>query len=165
VPVSSALLPDADWKAVLRDRVGMLARVLWYWMIWFALARALFHFWFRDLAPENSAGLVAQSFLYGARMDLATAAYLTAVPWLILTLTIALPPAITRRALTVWATFIVIFVPLVTMTDIGTFRPWRKRLDATLWTYLATPQEAYASAASIPVVPLFGALSPLCPSR
>ena len=158
MPVSTVLLPETHWTAALRDRVGILFRVLCYWMIWFSLARALFHLWFRDLAPENSAGLVAQSFLYGARMDLATAAYLTTVPWLILTVTVALPTAIARRALALWATFIVVFVPLVTMTDIGIFRPWRKRLDATLWTYLATPREAYASAASIPVVPLFGAL-------
>ena len=158
MPVSSSSLPETEWKGALRDRVGMLVRVLCFWMIWFAMARALFHVWFRDLVPDHGAGLVAQSFLYGARMDLATAAYLTAVPWVILTLTIAFPAAVARRALAVWATFIVVLVPLVTMTDIGTFRPWRKRLDASLWTYLATPREAYASAASIPVVALFGAL-------
>ena len=40
------------------------------------------------------------------------------------------------------------------LTDIGTFGPWRRRLDASLWTYLQTPREAYASASSVSVTPL-----------
>jgi phosphoglycerol transferase MdoB-like AlkP superfamily enzyme len=140
------------------NRVAILVRVLAYWTLWFAAARALFLIWFRDLLPAGDRALAGQSFLYGARMDLATAAYLTAVPWLILTLTVALSPSITRRLLAAYSGFIVVLICLVTMTDIGTFGPWRKRLDASLWTYLASPSEAYASASSIAVVPLFGML-------
>ena len=149
------------WKSAVGARIAIMLRTLCYWTIWFAGARVLFHIWFRDLSPAGDAGLIARSFLYGARMDLAAAAYLTVIPWLILTLTIALRPTIARRLLTSYAVFAVVFVALVTMTDIGTFRPWRHRLDASLWTYLATPKEAYASASSIAVVPLFGMLGVL----
>ena len=149
----------ATWQSVLRGRVGILTRVLLFWTVWFAAARALFVFWFRDMIPADGAALIARSVLVGARMDLSAAAYLTAVPWLILVLTIAARPALTRRVLTAYSVFVVVFISLVTMTDIGTFGPWRRRLDASLWTYLSTPKEAYASASSIAVVPLFGMLA------
>ena len=150
---------SARWQRAVQARVGILIRVLCYWMIWFAVTRALFHLWFRDLIPTGGAGLVARSFVYGARMDLSAAAYLTAIPWLVVTATVAVRPAITRRLLTAWSAFVVVVIALVTMTDIGTFGPWRRRLDASLWTYLASPKEAYASASSIAVVPLFGMLA------
>ena len=72
----------------VRSRVGILIRVLLFWIVWFAAGRALFVFWFRDMIPADGAALVVRSFLVGARMDLSAAAYLTAVPWLILVFTI-----------------------------------------------------------------------------
>ena len=147
-----------DWTSALRNRLGIVLRALAFWTLWFAAARALFLAWFRELIPAGDAALVGRSFLFGARIDLSAAAYLAAVPWLILTLTIAVPAAVTRRLLSAYSVFIVLFVSLVTMTDIGTFGPWRRRLDASLWTYLGSPREAYASASSIAVLPLFGML-------
>ncbi|MBC7840907.1 MAG: sulfatase-like hydrolase/transferase [Gemmatimonadaceae bacterium] len=160
----TATTPGTDaatlgWRSALRSRIGILIRVLCFWTVWFAASRALFLFWFRDLIPEGAAPLVARSFLFGARMDLSSAAYLTAIPWLILTCTVAAKRSVTQRVLGVWSAFVVVFIPLVTMTDIGTFGPWRRRLDASLWMYLGTPNEAYASASSIAVVPLFGMLA------
>ncbi len=161
MPVTPDGLPedsDTGWLSVWRGRAGMLVRLLAFWVLWFAASRGLFYLCFRDLIPTGGADIVAQSFLYGARMDLSTAAYLVVIPWLIVTLTVTVRPAITQRMLSAYAVFIVIFVSLVTMTDIGTFGPWRHRLDGSLWTYLATPKEAYASASSIAVGPLFGTL-------
>ena len=156
-------LPEAaaNWQQSIRVRVEILARMLCYWTIWFAATRALFVGWFRDQLPAHSAELVTRSFLFGARMDLSAAAYLTAIPLIILALTVFVRPELPRRLLTGYSAFVVIFVSLVTMTDIGTFGPWRRRLDASLWTYLASPREAYASASSIAVVPLFGTLAVL----
>ena len=154
----TTVLGDTEWLRSWRVRSGLLLQLVAFWVVWFAAARALFFGWFRDLIPPDSAALVAQSFLYGARMDLSAAAYVVVIPWLILTLTVAARPVIAERLLKAYAAFIVVFVSLVTMTDIGTFGPWRHRLDGSLWTYLATPREAYASASSIAVGPLFGTL-------
>ena len=159
VATAKSLRPTDRWASALRVRVAILVRMLCYWMLWFAAARALFLIWFRDLLPSGAGALVAQSLLFGARMDLSAAAYLVALVALILTLTVAAPPTVARRCLTVYSAFVIVFIALVTMTDIGTFGPWRRRLDASLWTYLSTPREAYASASSIAVVPLFGALA------
>ena len=161
MPVIDPPEAAANWQQSIRVRVEILVRMLCYWTIWFAATRALFVGWFHDQLPAHSAALVTRSFLFGARMDLSAAAYLAAIPLIILAVTVFVRPALPRRLLTGYSAFVVIFVSLVTMTDIGTFGPWRRRLDASLWTYLASPREAYASASSIAVVPLFGTLAVL----
>jgi phosphoglycerol transferase MdoB-like AlkP superfamily enzyme len=134
-------------------------RSLVFWTAWFAAARALFYAWHWDKVPKADRGLVLQSFLPGARMDLSAAAYITTLLWLLLTLTVSAPVRITRRLLLAAALVLVPFVATLTLTDIGTFGPWRRRLDAALWTYLASPREAYASAESIALGPLLGVLA------
>ncbi len=150
--------PAIRWGAAWRVRAGLLVRTLAFWMVWFAAARALFFAWHWKLVPVGDRGLVAQSFWYGARMDLSAAAYFTALQWLIITATVALAPRIVRAVLFGSALITIFFIPVITLTDIGTFGPWRRRLDASIWTYLASPREAYASAESIALGPLLGLL-------
>lgn len=150
--------PRVTWAAAWRVRVMLLVRSFVFWTLWFAAARALFYAWHWKLIPIGDHTLVARSFWYGARMDLSAAAYFTAVQWLLVTTTIALNPRVTRAALFGLAFATVFLVPVITLTDIGTFGPWRRRLDATIWTYLASPREAYASAESIALGPLLGLL-------
>ncbi len=154
-PTSST---PVGWVVAWRERAALLLRSLGFWTVWFAGARALFYAWHWAVIPAAERGDVLRSFGYGARMDLSAAAYLTAVQWLILTLAVALAPTVTRRLLRGFAAFVIVFVALVVCTDIGTFGPWRRRLDASIWTYLATPREAYASAESIALGPLLGVL-------
>jgi phosphoglycerol transferase MdoB-like AlkP superfamily enzyme len=149
------------WQSALRVRIGLLARLLVFWVLWFEVMRGLFYLWFRRLIPAGGSLDVLRSFWHGARMDLAAAAYLAVLAWLILTVSVTTRPVITRRVLGAYSAFIITLMCLVIMTDIGTFGPWRHRLDGGLWTYLATPKEAYASAASIAVGPLFGTLGVL----
>ncbi len=156
--VTGAAAPPITWLAAWRVRAGLLGRALLFWLVWFTAARALFFAWHWKLVPVGDRGLVAQSFWYGARMDLSAAAYFTAVLWLIVTATVALSPQITRAALFAATLLTIFFVPVITLTDIGTFGAWRRRLDASIWTYLASPREAYASAESIALGPLLGLL-------
>jgi phosphoglycerol transferase MdoB-like AlkP superfamily enzyme len=150
---------ERSWTVLWRARVGILLQSLVFWMVWFLAARALFYAWHWRALPPPDRLLALQSFWYGARMDLSAAAYLLVVPWLLLIVTVAAPAAITRRLLATFGLGMLVFVSIVTLTDIGTFGPWRRRLDASIWTYLASPREAYASAESIALGPLLGVLA------
>ncbi|MES3032596.1 MAG: LTA synthase family protein [Gemmatimonadota bacterium] len=154
---------SASWTRAWRTRCALLVRVLAFWMVWFALARLLFLGWHWALIPAGDRTLLPFAFVHGARMDLSAAAYLTALCWLVLLLTISARRTIVERALAVVSAVSVVFVSLVTLTDIGTFGPWRRRLDGSLWTYLQTPREAYASASSVAVTPLLVLLLLLVP--
>jgi phosphoglycerol transferase MdoB-like AlkP superfamily enzyme len=135
-----------------------LLRWLLFWMAWFVCARALFYAWHWYAVPATDRALALQSFWYGARMDLSAAAYLALAPWLVLTASVAAPERVTRRLLLGVGLALVAFVSIVTLTDVGTFGPWRRRLDGSIWMYLASPREAYASAKSIALGPLLGIL-------
>ena len=100
------------WASALRVRVAILVRMLCYWLLWFAAARALFLIWFRELLPSGAGALVARSFLFGARMDLSAAAYLVLLGALILILTVAAPPTVARRILAAKSAFVIAFVAL-----------------------------------------------------
>lgn len=151
---AAAAPTTTPWTAAWRIRCALLLRVLLFWIIWFAVARLLFFGWYWELVPSRERALVPFSFAYGARMDLSAAAYVTTVYWLALLLTIAAPRVVVERVIAVVTAILVLFVSLVTLTDIGTFGSWRRRLDGSLWTYLLTPREAYASASSVAVTPL-----------
>ncbi len=140
-----------------------MLRVTAFWMVWFTAARALFFAWHWKLVPVAERGYVPRSFLEGVRMDLSAAAYLTALLWLVLLLTIAATPTCVRRLFAATSLLSISFVTLVTLTDLGTFGPWRRRVDGTLFTYLQTPREAYASASSVAITPLVVMLLVLLP--
>jgi phosphoglycerol transferase MdoB-like AlkP superfamily enzyme len=141
----------------------LLLRLIGFWTLWFAGARALFYLWFLRSGTLPSGSLIAQSFLYGMRMDLSAAAYLTVIPWLLATMSIGGLTQSARRAISIYSVAIIALVTVITLTDLGTYGPWRRRLDASIWTYLATPQEAYASASSLSVLPLVLMLIVLVP--
>ncbi len=153
-PGQTSRVSDVSWPVAWRSRAALLVRSMLFWALWFAAARALFYAWHWGVVPAAERVAVAQSFWYGARMDLSAAAYVATVQWLILTLTMAVPVRITRGMLHAFSAIILFFIPVITLTDIGTFGPWRRRLDASIWTYLASPREAYASAESVAIGPL-----------
>ncbi len=153
----------ARQPSVWMFRIRLLLRTLLFWVLWFTAARGLFYGWHWSLLPAAERSEVAASFLHGARMDLATASYIAALTWLVLVLTVAVPMRITRRMLGALDLGLAAVVTTVMLTDLGTFPAWRRRLDASLWTYLATPNEAYASASSTSVVPLVWLLLLLVP--
>ena len=163
IPAVVAAPSTRRWAAGWRTRTGLLVRAMLFWMAWFAMARLLFFGWHWALVPADERALVPSSFVYGARMDLSAAAYLVAPLWLALLLSITWSRAVTERLVAVLTSLSVLLVSLITLTDLGTFGPWRRRLDGSLWTYLLTPREAYASASSVAVAPLAVMLIVLVP--
>lgn len=145
----TTISPPAAAAGQWRPRAAVLGRTIAFWMLYFVAARALFYGWHWSLVPRPDRVEVAKSFVHGLRMDASAAAYLATIPWLILMLTVAAPARLTRRLLHRVGVASVALISVITMTDIGTFEPWRHRVDGSLFTYLRTPTEAYASAASV----------------
>lgn len=158
-----AAAPPITILQAWRVRMAVVVRTILFWVAGFAVARALFIGWHWALVPQADRHLVPASFLHGARMDLATAAYLGALSWLVLVLTVAAPSRLTRAVLGVMGTAAVAFVVIITLSDMGTFGAWRHRIDSSLWTYLRSPREAYASSSSSGVGPLAWMLLVLLP--
>jgi phosphoglycerol transferase MdoB-like AlkP superfamily enzyme len=136
----------------MSSRVAFLVRYLLFWTALFTAARMLFLVYERAHAGSLGAGLVLAILLHGLRMDLATAAYLTVLPALLLAISAVIAGRLLARVLAGYTMFVLLLVSLLTVSDLGLFDAWGIRLDGRPLQYLRTPREAFASAQSSPLV-------------
>lgn len=135
-------------------RVGLLIRSMLFWVVWFAIGRVIFLAYQWPLPRTLSWAQLAGAFWNGARMDLAAAAYLTTIPWLLLVLTLRASGRTIARALWLYLIPASALAAILSVVDLAVYAGWRVRLDATVLQFLRTPREAAASSASSPYVRL-----------
>ena len=131
-----------------------LALVIYlFWVGFFLLARVGFLVYHRfgagTVGPRATIGI----FAAGLRLDLSAAAYLSAVPLVLLALSTYRPlQRIATWSLTWWLGLGVIAMTLLVVADLELALRWGRRIDATVIQYLATPAEAWASAGASPLL-------------
>ncbi len=135
-------------------RALLLVRSLLLWLVWFAATRLLFLAYQWPLWRDVRGGTGAGAFVHGARMDVAAAAYLTTVPWLVLLVTALARGRVVAPLLRVYFMAAAPCVSLLTVVDLAVYAGWRTRLDATVLPFMRTPREMVASSASSPWVRL-----------
>ncbi len=94
---------------------------------------------------------VANTFLYGLRMDLSFAAYLSAIPFLLFLLESILRRKAFLKVVNGYTYVLIILVALLVTVDLELYTAWGFRLDTTPMQYLNTPKEMLASTGSAPV--------------
>lgn len=83
---------------------------------------------------------------HGLPLDLATAAYLTALPWLAVLLSVwTRPPRFARGLYLVYAGAISLLLSLILVGDACLYGFWGFKLDGTVFNYLDSPKGAAAS--------------------
>lgn len=135
----------------------MLAKVwfiLKYWFCWilfFEVARI--GFILTNLNEVENAGLRTSllSLWYGIRMDMSTAAYITLPVALAVLISVFLKPFRNAIIYKIYTTIVLFLVLLILVADIGLFKAWGSRIDATPLKYLSNPKEAWASVNHLPI--------------
>lgn len=127
-----------------------------YWMFWllsFQLFRLLFLGYHYQKALNIGGSLIGQSIWHGMRMDISFASYILVIPTLLIAFTgnnwnwyLKLMRGYSISISILMATLVVI--------DLELFKAWGFRIDSSSLHYLKTPNEAFASMAAAPVVPL-----------
>ncbi|MDE6623410.1 MAG: sulfatase-like hydrolase/transferase [Alistipes sp.] len=112
-----------------------------------ALQKPVFLLWYSRLAADASWGELAGVVLHGLHLDLTVAGYVTALPLLVvlLSLWVRLPERVWRPLLTGYFVVVSLFAAAIFAVDIALYEHWGFRLDATVLIYLADPKEAMAS--------------------
>ncbi len=140
----------------MRVRVRAYLVTYLFWLAYFWVARALFlgYHWART--SELPAWEIVRTFSAGFRLDASGAAYLTAIPALLLALSVAPPlQRIAVAGMGAWTTIAAVAVAFLVATDLEIYTQWDRRIDAGIIPYLTTPREAWASAGASPRVLLF----------
>lgn len=97
------------------------------------------------LPADFSASDIWQIYLHGLRLDLATSAYLTAVPLL---LVMAKQFSMRMDVFKIWKiynTLMALLLAIITVVDASLYEFWEFKLDTTVFMYINDPKNAAAS--------------------
>ena len=133
------------------QRVKVFVGCFGFWLAYFWAARALFLGYHHAQAGGLSWTDLMLTFLRGSRLDASGAAYLTAIPALLIVLS-AFRPAIgiVKRVEWLWPALVIVIGSFMIAADLELFRQWDRRIDGAVLAYLATPAEAWASTGGTP---------------
>ena len=132
------------------SRLRFLAVYLLFWLAFFFVLRAVFLAASADQAWALPAGTLLGSFVHGFRLDLSAAAYLS-LPAFLMLAAATVPRARGGGALILpYTATVVVALTLLAAADLGVFRGWGQRIDASVLPYLAYPREVWASAGGQP---------------
>ncbi len=83
--------------------------------------------------------------IHGFTLDAATAGYMVALPWLLIMVSIWLKRTPVRMCLTWWYVIVALFISTVCVVDASLYPFWGFKLDATIFQFLDSPKNAFAS--------------------
>lgn len=138
----------------MRKRLEFIALYGLAWVVIFQFFRIIFLAYHYKKALELPSSLWVASASHGLPMDISFAAYILAIPTLLIMFT-GQRWDWYRKTLSIYSAVIVFLITTLTVVDLELFRAWGFRIDATSLHYLETPAEAMASMGAAPVWQLF----------
>lgn len=123
-----------------------------YWLFYFFILRSLFLLYYFDKTKELDFNNLIVLPLYSLQLDLSTAAYLSALAFLFICISVFLKNKWTYQILKYYTLNILIIVNLLALFDLALYKPWGIRLDSTPIMYLNTPMEMLASVTNIQLI-------------
>lgn len=127
-----------------------------FWLLFFLLCRTMFMLYHANLAKGLSLNTIGGVIIHGLRIDLSTAGYLGAIPFLLWNIHSLFPGALTKKLISAYSAFMLLLVALITTSDLQIYQIWGTKLNAQAIGYLKYPKEAMASMSSSPIVLLVG---------
>ncbi|WP_031527068.1 LTA synthase family protein [Dyadobacter crusticola] len=137
----------------MRKRIELFALYGLSWVLLFQFFRLVFLTYHYPKTLELPSSLWVQSATHGLRMDISFAAYILAIPTILLIFT-ARQWNWYKRFMLVYSSVLAFLIVTLTVIDLELFKAWGFRIDSTSLHYLETPGEALASAGAAPVLPL-----------
>jgi phosphoglycerol transferase MdoB-like AlkP superfamily enzyme len=137
----------------MRKRIELIALYGLSWIVLFQFFRIVFLTYHYQKTLELPSSLWAQSAFHGLQMDISFAAYIVAIPTLLLIFT-ANKWNWYRRFMLIYSLVLASIIVTLTIIDLELFKAWGFRIDSTSLHYLETPEEAFASMGAAPILPL-----------
>ena len=122
-----------------------------FWLLFFQVARLLFVFYQFDNLKELDIILFVKIFVFGLKMDMSFAGYLSAIPFVLLMFSIFIKN-ISSILIKVYTYLSIIIVSVLFILDIELFRVWGYRLDVSIVKYINSPAEMIVSSMSSPLI-------------
>ncbi|WP_405567428.1 LTA synthase family protein [Polaribacter sp. Asnod6-C07] len=111
-----------------------------FWVLYFVFARTFFLTYYFDKTQDISFLTILKTFLYGLRLDLSFAAYLSIIPFLLVIFSIFINKNIIVSFIKWYTIVLIIIINLLLLIDAGLYQAWGTRLDTSILPYLNTPE-------------------------
>ena len=115
------------------------------WIGYFVFSRTIFLLFYYDKTLELGIETTLKTFLYGLRLDLSLASYLSVIPFFLILFSFFIKPVKIHKTIKWYSHLLIILINLLLIIDVGLYQTWGVRIDRTLLTYIDTPTLMLAS--------------------
>lgn len=129
----------------MKKRLGFICALFLAWLPVFAIQKPVFMVYHHALAKSASLTDYIQVIGHGLKLDGTLAGYLTALPLLLILVTVWIPGRWVRKVLRGYFAVTAILIAAIFSVDVALYGFWGFRLDATVLFYLQSPGDALAS--------------------
>ncbi len=129
----------------MKKRIAYISLYFFTVLLIFILQKPLFMLY--NGAIEKGVGFTdyLQVMYHGASLDAATAGYLTALPFLLVLISVWFKKFPLKKLLWGYYVIVALFVSIIFVVDMALYTFWGFKLDASIFLYLDSPKEALAS--------------------
>ena len=129
----------------MKKRLVFLFLYFWAFFLILILQKPLFMLYNGACEKGLGIGDFLQVIWHGASLDAAVVGYLTIVPYLVILVSVWLKSLPLRKILYFYYVLVAIFVSVIFIVDMGLYPFWGFKLDSSVFLYLDSPKEAFAS--------------------
>ena len=122
------------------------------WIGYFVFSRTIFLLFYYDKTLELGLETTLKTFLYGFRLDLSFASYLSVIPFFLILFSFFIKPVKIHKTIKWYSYLLLILINLLLIIDVGLYKTWGVRIDSTLLTYIDTPELMLASISAFQMI-------------
>lgn len=130
----------------MKDRLKAFIKTYLLFVLVFVLQKPAFVMYYRVLPEEGAVTAFVNVILHGLKLDAALAGYLTALPALLLIISVFINGKWLLKVAKVYFGLVSLLLSAIFVVDLGLYEYWGFRLDATpLFYFFSSPKDALAS--------------------
>ena len=136
----------------MKKRISVFLLYPVYWYLLFVIVRIAFLLTYADKTVQLSALEIANTFIYGFKLDIAIASYIAILPSFMLTSTAFFKTRVTKYFYHAYSIIALLFCTIIIIGDLFMYVHWGFRIDATPLFYMTNLKAMTASVSGFTVV-------------
>ena len=136
----------------LKNKLLFFLSYFLFWIGYFVFSRTIFLLFYYDKTLELDLETTLKTFLYGFRLDLSFASYLSVIPFFLILFSFFIKPVKIHKTIKWYSYLLLILINLLLIIDVGLYKTWGVRIDSTLLTYIDTPELMLASISAFQMI-------------
>lgn len=136
----------------MKQRVLILFTIFFFFVLFFLVEKSVFMVVHSSIGGGISTSDFFRALYHGLPLDFSTSGYLTALPALLLTTSVVVKPTILAKIYNVYFAIVLAVISIIAVVDIVVYPYWGFHFDSSVFLYLKSPKEAFASASAPEIV-------------